>query len=137
MVDYKPGDKDFKVIQPENYLLVKFRRLKNSQKIVETNGTTGVQEAINTAYFKLLDMITVYPVEDIEHLADHDGRVLPDAYLVPKGTTARQFAYVIHSELGDNFLYAIDARDKRGGEETALKDNDVISVVSAKTYLVV
>ena len=58
-------------------------------------------------------MITVYPVEDLEHLSDHNGRVLPDTYLVPQGTTARQFAYVIHSELGDNFIYAIDARDKR------------------------
>jgi ribosome-binding ATPase YchF (GTP1/OBG family) len=134
LVDYKPGDKDFKVIQPEKLSTGQIQALeKIRKKIVETNGTTGVQEAINTAYFKLLDMITVYPVEDIEHLADHDGRVLPDAYLVPKGTTARQFAYVIHSELGDNFLYAIDARDKRRiGEETALKDNDVISVVSAK-----
>ena len=28
-------------------------------------------------------MITVYPVEDLEHLSDHMGRVLPDAYLVP------------------------------------------------------
>ena len=134
LVDYKPGDKDFKVIQPEKLSTGQIQALeKIRKKIVETYGTTGVQEAINTAYFKLLDMITVYPVEDIEHLADHDGRVLPDAYLVPKGTTARQFAYVIHSELGDNFLYAIDARDKRRiGEETALKDNDVISVVSAK-----
>ena len=134
LVDYKPGDKDFKVIQPEKLSTGQIQALeKIRKKIVETYGTTGVQEAINTAYFNLLDMITVYPVEDIEHLADHDGRVLPDAYLVPKGTTARQFAYVIHSELGDNFLYAIDARDKRRiGEETALKDNDVISVVSAK-----
>jgi ribosome-binding ATPase YchF (GTP1/OBG family) len=88
---------------------------------------------MNTAYFKLLDMITVYPVEDIEHLTDHNGRVLPDTYLVPKGTTAHQFAYVIHSELGDNFLYAVDARDKRRiGEDALLKDRDVISIVSAK-----
>ena len=78
-------------------------------------------------------MITVYPVEDLEHLSDHNGRVLPDTYLVPQGTTARQFAYIIHSELGDNFIYAIDARDKRRiGEDAILKDRDVISIVSAK-----
>ena len=52
---------------------------------------------MNMAYFKLLNMITVYPVEDLEHLSDHNGRVLPDTYLIPQGTTARQFAYVIHS----------------------------------------
>jgi ribosome-binding ATPase YchF (GTP1/OBG family) len=103
------------------------------EKILRTYGSSGVQEAINIAYFKLLDMISVYPVEDVEHLSDHDGRVLPDTYLVPKGITARLFAYVIHSELGDNFLYAIDARDKRRiGENAILKDKDVISIVSAK-----
>ena len=88
---------------------------------------------MNTVYFKMLNMITVYPVEDVEHLTDHNGRVLPDVYLVPRGTTARQFAYIIHSELGDSFIYAIDARDKRRiGEEAILKDQDVISIVSAK-----
>jgi ribosome-binding ATPase YchF (GTP1/OBG family) len=75
----------------------------------------------------------VYPVEDVEHLADHNGRVLPDAYLVPYGTTARQFAYLIHTELGESFIYAVDARQKkRIGENTVLRDRDVISIVSAK-----
>jgi ribosome-binding ATPase YchF (GTP1/OBG family) len=78
-------------------------------------------------------MITVYPVEDLEHLSDHNGRILPDTYLVPKGTTAHLFACIIHSELGQSFLYAIDARDKRRiGEDAVLKDRDVISIVSAK-----
>jgi ribosome-binding ATPase YchF (GTP1/OBG family) len=134
LVDYKPGDADFKINQPDKLSAGQIAALeKIREKILKTNGSTGVQEAINTAYFKLLDMITVYPVEDTEHLSDHNGRVLPDTYLVPKGTTAHQFAYVIHSELGDNFLYAVDARDKRRiGEDAVLKDRDVISIVSAK-----
>jgi ribosome-binding ATPase YchF (GTP1/OBG family) len=85
------------------------------------------------AYFQLLSMIAVYPVEDAEHLSDHNGRVLPDAYLIPYGTTARQFAYLIHTELGESFIYAIDARQKkRIGENMVLRDRDVISIVSAK-----
>lgn len=134
LIDYKPGDSDFKINQPEKLSAGQIAALeKIREKILKTNGSTGIQEAMNTAYFKLLDMITVYPVEDIEHLSDHNGRVLPDTYLVPKGTTAHQFAYVIHSELGDNFLYAVDARDKRRiGEDAVLKDRDVISIVSAK-----
>ena len=85
------------------------------------------------AYFTLLNMIAIYPIEDVEHLSDHNGRVLPDVYLVPNGTTARQFAYVIHTELGESFIYAINARDKkRIGEDTILKNRDVISVVSAR-----
>ena len=134
LVDYKPGDGDFKILQPEKLSAGQIQGLEQiKDKILKTNGSTGVQEALNTAYFKLLDMITVYPVEDIEHLSDHNGRVLPDTYLVPKGTTAHQFAYVIHSELGDNFLYAVDARDKRRiGEDAVLKDRDVISIISSK-----
>jgi ribosome-binding ATPase len=134
LIDYKPGDSDFKIIHPEKLTPGQIKGLEQiKEKILKTNGSTGVQEAINTVYFKLLDMITVYPVEDLEHLSDHNGRVLPDTYLVPKGTTAHLFAYVIHTELGENFLYAVDARDKRRiGEDAILKDRDVISIVSAK-----
>jgi ribosome-binding ATPase YchF (GTP1/OBG family) len=134
LISYKPGDKDFKITQPEKLSAGQVKALESiKEKILSTNGSTGVQEAINTAYFKLLDMIVVYPVEDLEHLSDHNGRVLPDTYLVPKGTTAHQFAYIIHTELGESFIYAVDARDKRRiGEDTVLKDRDVISIVSAK-----
>lgn len=134
LIEYKPGDEDFKVIQPEKLSAGQIQGLESiREKILKKIGSTGVQEALNTAYFKILDMITVYPVEDVEHLTDHNGRVLPDVYLVPKGTTARQFAYIIHSELGDSFIYAVDARDKRRiGEDAILKDHDVISIVSSK-----
>ncbi|XES78056.1 MAG: redox-regulated ATPase YchF [Candidatus Bathyarchaeia archaeon] len=134
LIDYKPGDGDFQVLQPEKLSAGQIRALEQvKEKILQPNGSTGVQEALNTAYYKLLDMIVVYPVEDVEHLCDHNGRVLPDAYLVPKGTTAHQFAYIIHTELGEGFLYAVNARDKRRiGEDAELKDRDVISIVSAK-----
>jgi ribosome-binding ATPase YchF (GTP1/OBG family) len=134
LVDYTPGDTNFTTPQPEKLSEGQLRALETiKEKILTPNTTTGVQTALNTAYLKLLDMITVYPVEDVEHLTDHNGRVLPDAYLVPKGTTAHQFAYIIHTELGESFIYAIDARNKkRIGEDTMLKDRDVISIVSAK-----
>lgn len=134
LIDYKPGDCNFKIRQPEKLSLSQIKALEAiREKILVKYGSTGVQDAINMAYFKLLNMITVYPVEDVEHLSDHEGRVLPDAYLVPYGTTARQFAYLIHTELGESFIYAIDARErKRIGEDAVLRDRDVISVVSAK-----
>ncbi|MFQ5997680.1 MAG: TGS domain-containing protein, partial [Candidatus Bathyarchaeia archaeon] len=75
----------------------------------------------------------VFPVEDHEKLTDHKGRVLPDCYLVPPGTTARQFAGMIHSELADTFIYAVDVRNgKRIGEDHVLKNRDVIKIVAAK-----
>ena len=134
LIDYKSGDCNFKIVEPEKLSQSQIAALETiREKVLVKNGSTGVQDAINMAYFKLLSMITVYPVEDVEHLADHNGRVLPDAYLVPYGTTARQFAYLIHTELGESFIYAMDARErKRIGEGTVLKDRDVISIISAK-----
>ena len=134
LIDYKPGDCNFKILQPEKLSQSQIKALETiREKVLIKNGSTGVQDAINMAYFKLLNMITVYPVEDLEHLADHNGRVLPDAYLVPYGTTARQFAYLIHTELGESFIYAVDTRERtRIGEGAVLRDRAVISIVSAK-----
>jgi len=134
LVDYRPGDCNFNVLKPNEVTEAQNKALKIVQECVLLKfGTTGVQEAINTAYFQLLNMIVVYPVEDIEHLSDHEGRILPDAYIVPYGTTARQLAYIIHTELGEGFIYAVEAREKkRIGENHILKDRDVVSIVSAK-----
>ncbi len=133
-IDYKPGDCNFKVLKPEVLTEAQNKALQTvREKILVKFGSTGVQEAINMAYLQLLNMIVVYPVEDIEKLADHKGNVLPDAYVVPYGTTARQLAYIIHTEIGETFIYAVEARDKkRIGENHVLKDRDVISIVSAK-----
>jgi ribosome-binding ATPase YchF (GTP1/OBG family) len=133
LIEYRPGDPDFKILQKDKLSEGQIKALEAIREKIIKHGTTGVQDALNTAYFKLLNMITVYPVEDVEHLTNHNGQVLPDVYLVPQGTTAHQFAYIIHTELGDNFLYAVDARDKRRiGEDAILKDREVISIVSTK-----
>jgi len=133
-IDYKPGDGNFNVLKPEALTETQNKALQTiREKILIRFGSTGVQDAINAAYFKLLNMIVVYPVEDVEKLSDHKGNVLPDAYVVPYGTTARQLAYLIHTEIGEGFIYAVEAREKkRIGENYVLKDRDVISIVSAK-----
>ena len=134
LIEYRPGDSDFKITQPERLSPTQVKALESiREKILSKFGSTGVQEAINTAYTRLLNMITVYPVEDVEHLSNHNGQILPDAYLIPLGTTAHQFAYIIHTELGESFLYAVDARHKtRIGEDALLRDKDVINIVSTR-----
>ncbi|MEJ2272879.1 MAG: YchF-related putative GTPase, partial [Candidatus Bathyarchaeota archaeon] len=134
LINYTPGDCKLTLKNSEKLTVAQKRALNLIQEqILYKFGSTGIQKAINTAFLQLLQMITVYPVEDSEHLSDHRGRVLPDVYLVPYGTTARQLAYVIHSELGDSFIHAIDIRGKnRIGEDYILKDRDVISIISAK-----
>ncbi len=134
LIGYNPGDCRLTAKNPEKLTEAQKKALELIQEqILYKFGSTGVQEAINTAFFELLQMVAVYPVEDSEHLSDHKGRVLPDVYLVPYGTTVRQLAYIIHTELGDSFIHAIDIRGKnRIGEDYVLKDRDVVSIVSAK-----
>jgi hypothetical protein len=134
LTDYRAGDCNFKIINPNGLTQTQAKALETiKEKILAKFGTTGVQDAINTAYFKLLNSIVVYPVEDIEHLTDHEGRVLPDAYIVPYGTTARELAYRIHTELGQSFIYGVEAHEKkRVGEDYLLKNGDVLSIVSAR-----
>ncbi|MEM4834089.1 MAG: TGS domain-containing protein, partial [Thermosphaera sp.] len=78
--------------------------------------------------------MVVYPVEDQNKFTDHSGNVLPDAYLVPRNTNARELAYMVHTDLGDGFLYAIEAKRKeRIGETHVLRNGDVVKIVSAKS----
>lgn len=134
IINYVPGEKDFEIINPgiltedQNSALL---RIKND--ILKKFGTTGVQKSINTAYFDLLEMIAVYPVVDADKLTDHKDKILPDVYLIKKGTNARQLAYMIHTDLGKSFIYAVDARRKmRIGEDHSVENNDVISIVSSE-----
>ena len=100
---------------------------------MEKYGGTGVQKCIEDAAFKMLDLITVYPVEDENKYTDHFGRVLPDAFLLPRGSTARDLAYKVHSDLGDKFIRAVNAKTKRTvGADYILEDGDVIRIVANK-----
>lgn len=136
MLSYVPGDSNFRLDeknQPSADQANALTRIK--EKVLLPFGSTGVQESINLAFFKLLQMITVYPVEDPEKLTDHRGRILPDAYLVTYGTTAKEFAGLIHSDLAEGFLYATEVRSKmRVADDYVLKDRDVISITSTKRH---
>jgi len=131
--------------------IIKYDRIKNDFEIInkslneaqknalnymkeylKKNNGTGIQELLNRAYFDLLNMIVVYPVEDENKYCDKKGNVLPDAYLVKKGTTAKDLAFKIHTDIGNKFIYAVDARKKiRIGADQELKDRDIIKIVSA------
>jgi len=133
LISYMPGDGKFAINQ--GALLTDKQRdgLKKIEAILNSFGSTGVQDAIDAVYKKELRMIPVFPVEDANKFTDHKGNVLPDTLLVQEGTTARGLAYKIHTDLGDGFLYAIDAKTgQKIGEDYQLKERDVIKIVSAK-----
>ncbi len=128
---YKPGDKSYQ-LNPDKPLT---EQQKNGLEYIQTHvldkfGSTGIQQCIEEAV-KMLDLIVVYPVEDENHLTDKEGRILPDAYFMPKGSTAKDLAYKVHSDIGDHFIRAIDARTKRViGADHQLQDGDVITIIS-------
>jgi ribosome-binding ATPase YchF (GTP1/OBG family) len=132
VIEYIPGDPTFKV--KDHTLREEQKRALERVRILmqEYNGT-GVQQSIDATCFNALNLIVVYPVEDADRLSDKDGNVLPDAFMLKQGSTAKDLAMHVHSELAEHFLYAIDARSKqRLGAEYRLKDRDVIKIVSAR-----
>ncbi len=87
---------------------------------------------LNYIVFNKLDHIIVYPVEDENRYSDSNGAILPDALLIKRGSTAHDMAMMIHTEIGNRMLYAIDARKKmKIGKEHVLNDGDIIKIVSA------
>ena len=131
LIHYLPGDSTFTV--PEGAVLnaPQKKALQQMATVMKTLNGTGVQQMINRVVFELLDQIVVYPVEDENHLTDSRGRVLPDAFLLKKGSTARELAFRVHSDIGKGFLYAIDAKSKmRIKDSQQLKEGDIIRIVS-------
>ena len=133
LVEYTPGDSTFKIADGVAINDGQRKALDYMAANMEKYGGTGVQKCIEDAAFKMLDLIAVYPVEDENKFTDHFGRVLPDAFLVPRGSTAKDLAYRIHTDLGDKFIRAVNARTKRTiGADYELQDGDIIRIVANK-----
>lgn len=131
LINYVPGEDHFEIIGKPNEKQAKALEFVK-KNILEKYGTTGVQQAVDTAVFKLLKHIAIFP-GGINKLADQFGNILPDCFLLPEGSTALDFAYKIHTDLGKNFIRAIDVKTKRTmGREHILKHGDVVEIVSGK-----
>ena len=56
---------------------------------------TGVQEILNRAVFEILGYLAIFPAS-ANKLGDSKGNILPDCFLLPKDSTALDFAYFLH-----------------------------------------
>lgn len=132
LIKYVPGDKGFSIID-EAKLNEKQKRALSfiKETVFDVYGGTGVQQALNSAVFNLLNLIDVYPVENEAKLSDSSGKVLPDVYLLPKGSTAFELAEKVHTDIADRFICAIDAKTKkRLGKDYVLKQGDVLKIMT-------
>ena len=130
-ISYQPGKDKFSLHNDAKLTEKQQQGLEYIQsKVLDRFGSTGIQKCIEEAV-SMLDLIVVYPVEDEHHLSDKQGRILPDAYFLKRGSTAKDLAYKVHSDIGDHFIRAINARTKRViGADYELQDGDVLSIVS-------
>jgi len=128
-VAYDPGDVDFEIT---GELSEKQERgLERIRGVMDEWVGTGVQTALDTAVYDFLDHLTAYPVQNESKWTDGQGNVLPDAFLLPQGATPKDLAYTVHSDIGDGYLHAVDARENRRiGEDHELEEGDVVKIVS-------
>jgi len=132
LINYMPGSSDFEIVD-EGKLNDAQKNALNyiKEHVLDKYGSTGVQKALNKVIFHLLDMIVVYPVEDEHKMCDGKGNVLPDAILIKSGSKPRDLAFVIHTDIGESFMHAMDARScRRVSSDYELKSGDIISIIT-------
>jgi hypothetical protein len=130
MIDYVPGDRNFEIKKGLN------ERQKAALELIQKNilgkyaEGTGVQAVLNSAVFALLKYIAVFPA-GVNKLADSKGNILPDCFLLPENSTALDFAFAVHTDLGKKFIRAVNAKTKMViGKDYKLKHRDALEIIT-------
>lgn len=132
LVDYVPGDNNFKIKEGVQVSPQQQKALDLVKSVFSKINSTGIQEILNSIIFDVLKLMVVYPVEDDTKLCNKDGQVLPDARLLPINSTAKDLAQTVHADLAKGFLHAIDVKTKqRIGADHHLQNGDVIKIISS------
>lgn len=130
IIEYVPGESSFKILDKEKLNEKQLKALKFIQEFLDKYKTTGVQDILNKTVFELLNYMAVFPA-GTHKLADSKGNILPDCFLLPPESTALDFAFKVHEDLGKGFIKAIDVRTKRVvGKEHKLKHRDGIEIIA-------
>lgn len=129
MINYVPGTKDFEIIGNLNEKQTAALNFIK-ENVLEKLGSSGVQRVVDDAVTKLLKYIHIFP-GGVSKLEDKDGNRLPDCFLLPENSTALDFAFKVHTDLGNNFIRAIDVKTRRTvGKEHLLKAGDVVEIIA-------
>jgi len=133
IIDYVPGDNKFKIVNESALNDKQKAALGFIQKnILDKFGSTGVQQVLDNSIFTILKYIAVFP-GGLNKLEDQYGNTLPDCFLIPGGSTALDFAFKIHTDLGKNFIRAIDVKSRLTvGKEHKLKHRDVVEIITGR-----
>lgn len=127
LIDYIPGEKSFVIKGKPN--VKQKAALDSIQKTLDEYGGTGIQKVLNFSVFDILKYLCIFPAGD--KLADSKGNVLPDCYLMKQGSTALDFAFRLHTDIGNGFVKAIHVRTKRAvGKDYELKHRDGLEIIT-------
>ncbi|MBI5222981.1 redox-regulated ATPase YchF [Candidatus Micrarchaeota archaeon] len=128
-LDYIPGDKTFTMKGDLNEQ--QKQALTILKAVCEKYSGTGIQGCLNAAVFDFLKYIAIFPGGG--DLVDSQGRTLPDCFLLPGKTTALDFAFKLHSDIGNGFIGAVDYKTRQKvGRDHQLKHRDVIEILFKK-----
>ena len=129
LIKYIPGENDFEIINEKKLSEQQLKALTFIKKdVLDKYGNTGIQQVLDAAVFDFLNYIAVFP-GGLNKLQDKDGNYIPDCFLIPKGSTALNFAYRIHTDIGKKFVKAIDVKKRLPvGKNHILKHRDVIEI---------
>jgi ribosome-binding ATPase len=133
LIKYLPGFPEFEILESEKLSEKQIKALEFIKiNILQKYNSTGVQEILEKAVFDVLKYIAIFPGGTTK-LADKDGNVLPDCFLLPGKSTALDFAFHIHSDLGNKFIKAILVKTKQMvGKDHELKHRDVIEIINGR-----
>ncbi len=128
LIRYVPGSGSFEVNGDMNEKQSEaLQRIR--ENVLERFGSTGVQSIINRLVFEKLGYIVVYPVANMNKKSDKNGNVLPDAFLVRKGTNLKEFAGIIHTSIAEGFIGGLDEEGRKIGAEHELKDGEIVEIL--------
>ncbi|WP_042664394.1 redox-regulated ATPase YchF [Haloferax sp. ATB1] len=127
VVDYRPGDDDFDIVGDVSD--EQEAGLEQIREFVTEFGGTGVQQSLENALFDVMGAIAIFP-GSANGKSDSQG-VFRDCFILPEGSTTEDFAYHLHSDIGDGLLHGIDCHSKRQiGSDHELAHRDVVEIVS-------
>jgi len=127
VIEYIPGESNFLIKKEINEK--QKAALNGIKKIMDEYGSTGIQKILNNVIFDILKYVAVYPAG--LKLTDSKGNVLPDCFLMPPGSTALDFAYRLHTDIGNNFVKAVHIKTRQAvGKDYVLKNGDGLEILT-------
>jgi len=131
LIDHRPGEDGFNITEEgeKNLSITQRNALSSIGDSLSKWPGGGLVGLVGKVVFGKLDKRVAYPVQDETHWVDGEGNILPDAILISEGTTAKGLAYAVHSDLGDGFIRATNARSGRVvGADYEVENGDVIRI---------